>query len=131
MTSGCQVYTHDIISAYLTYVSLWLIMSTCAKTLRNIEPTTRPLNSRSHVATIFCNHLAKLLQKIVVSKKTNTSSRRQLELVPFFDSLHFDKISNWIRDWHFVEMFEMSAWLGQRYHYLMKSRYCSRKLSNR
>ncbi len=27
----------------------------------------------SHVATIFCNHLAKLLQKIIASKKPSTS----------------------------------------------------------
>jgi hypothetical protein len=27
----------------------------------------------SHVATLFCNHLAKLLHKIVASQKTNTS----------------------------------------------------------
>ena len=27
----------------------------------------------THVATIFCNHLVKLLQKIIVSRKTNTS----------------------------------------------------------
>jgi hypothetical protein len=26
----------------------------------------------------------------------------------------------------FDELSEMSAWLGQRYHHLMKSRYCSR-----
>jgi hypothetical protein len=39
-------------------------------------PDTRELNwhprkPTSHAATIFCNHLAKLLQKIMASEKTN------------------------------------------------------------
>ncbi len=50
----------------LSFVS---ILQSCYK--RSQHPRNQHI--ASHVATIFCNHLAKLLQKIIASNKTNTS----------------------------------------------------------
>ncbi len=50
-------------------LSFVIILQSCYK------KSSMPENQHiaSHVATIFCNHLAKLLQKIIASLKTNTS----------------------------------------------------------
>ena len=44
-----------------------------AKLLQKIITSQKNQHIASHIATIFCNHLAKLLQKIITSQKTNTS----------------------------------------------------------
>jgi glutamate-1-semialdehyde aminotransferase len=41
-----------------------------AKLLQKIVASQKTQHIASHVATIFCNHLANLLQKIIASKKT-------------------------------------------------------------
>ncbi len=82
-------------------LSFVIILQSCYKDHR--KPNT------SYVATIFCNHLCKVVTKIIAPKNPAHTSRRQL--VPFFRQSPFRTFRQTCQPGFvvntFVEMFEM------------------------
>ena len=66
------------LSSWLSALTNWLKWRFVPKRGRVANGWTHRITSH---ATIFCNHLAKLLQKIIASQKTNTSHRMLLSFV--------------------------------------------------
>jgi hypothetical protein len=64
-------------------LSFLIILQSCYKR----SASQKNQHIASHVAMIFCNHLAKLLQKIIASKSSATSPL-------FLGNLNFDKSVN-------------------------------------